>query len=45
MDLKDKWALVTGGTSGMGSAVALAMADKGASVMIESRHGRRQALP
>ena len=24
MDLRDKWALITGGTSGMGSAVALA---------------------
>ena len=34
MDLKDKQALITGGTSGMGSAAALAMAEKGASVII-----------
>jgi short-subunit dehydrogenase len=43
MDLKDKWALITGGTSGMGSAVALAMADKGASVMITGRDETRGA--
>ena len=31
MDLQDKKALITGGTSGMGIAAALAMAEKGAS--------------
>ena len=30
MDLQDKKALITGGTSGMGTATALAMAEKGA---------------
>ncbi len=29
MDLQDKRALITGGTSGMGIAVALSMAEKG----------------
>src|SRR3954471_7949849 len=43
MDLKDKRALITGGTSGMGSAVALAMAEKGASVMITGRDETRGA--
>jgi NAD(P)-dependent dehydrogenase (short-subunit alcohol dehydrogenase family) len=43
MDLRDKWALITGGTSGMGSAVALAMADKGASLMITGRDETRGA--
>ncbi len=33
MDLKDKRALITGGTSGMGIATALSMAEKGASVI------------
>jgi NAD(P)-dependent dehydrogenase (short-subunit alcohol dehydrogenase family) len=41
MDLKDKGALITGGTSGMGSAVALAMAEKGASVVITGRDETR----
>jgi NAD(P)-dependent dehydrogenase (short-subunit alcohol dehydrogenase family) len=41
MDLKDKRALITGGTSGMGSAVALAMAEKGASVVITGRDETR----
>jgi NAD(P)-dependent dehydrogenase (short-subunit alcohol dehydrogenase family) len=41
MDLKDKRALITGGTSGMGSAVALAMAEKGASVVITGRDDTR----
>ena len=43
MDLKDKRALVTGGTSGMGSAAALAMAEKGASVIITGRDETRGA--
>ena len=43
MELKDKRALITGGTSGMGSAVALAMAEKGASVMITGRDETRGA--
>src|SRR3954452_3338511 len=43
MDLKDKRALITGGTSGMGSAVALAMAENGASVMITGRDETRGA--
>ena len=37
MDLKDKRALITGGTSGMGIATALAMAEKGATVIITGR--------
>ena len=37
MDMKDKRALITGGTSGMGSATALAMAEKGATVIITGR--------
>jgi NAD(P)-dependent dehydrogenase (short-subunit alcohol dehydrogenase family) len=41
MDLKDKRAWITGGTSGMGSAVALAMAEKGASVVITGRDETR----
>ena len=43
MDLKDKRPLLTGGTSGMGSAVALAMAEKGASVIITGRDETRGA--
>ena len=43
MDLKYKRALITGGTSGMGSAVALAMAEKGASVVITGRDETRGA--
>jgi NAD(P)-dependent dehydrogenase (short-subunit alcohol dehydrogenase family) len=43
MDLKDKRALITGGTSGMGSAVALSMAEKGASVIITGRDETRGA--
>jgi NAD(P)-dependent dehydrogenase (short-subunit alcohol dehydrogenase family) len=43
MDLQDKKALITGGTSGMGIAVALAMAEKGASVIITGRDETRGA--
>ena len=43
MDLQDKRALITGGTSGMGSAVALSMAEKGASVIITGRDETRGA--
>jgi NAD(P)-dependent dehydrogenase (short-subunit alcohol dehydrogenase family) len=37
MDLQDKKALITAGTCGMGSATALAMAEKGATVIITGR--------
>src|ERR1700751_4003148 len=43
MDLKDKRAPITGGTSRMGSAAALAMAEKGASVTITGRDETRGA--
>ena len=43
MDLKDKRALITGGTSGMGSEAALSMAEKGASVIITGRDETRGA--
>ena len=43
MNLKDKRALITGGTSGMGIAVALSMAEKGASVIITGRDETRGA--
>jgi NAD(P)-dependent dehydrogenase (short-subunit alcohol dehydrogenase family) len=43
MELKDKRALITGGTSGMGSAAALSMAEKGASVIITGRDETRGA--
>ena len=43
MDLQDKKALITGGTSGMGIAVALSMAEKGASVIITGRDETRGA--
>src|ERR1700759_3180149 len=43
MDLQDKKALITGGTSGMGSAAALAMAEKGATVIITGRDETRGA--
>jgi NAD(P)-dependent dehydrogenase (short-subunit alcohol dehydrogenase family) len=43
MDLQDKRALITGATSGMGIAVALSMAEKGASVIITGRDETRGA--
>ena len=43
MDLKDKRALITGGTSGMGIATALAMAEKGATVITTGRDETRGA--
>lgn len=43
MSLQGKTALITGGTSGMGSATALAMAEKGASVLITGRDETRGA--
>jgi NAD(P)-dependent dehydrogenase (short-subunit alcohol dehydrogenase family) len=43
MELKDKRALITGVTSGMGSAAALSMAEKGASVIITGRDETRGA--
>ena len=43
MDLKDKRALITGGTSGMGSAAALSIAKKGAAVIITGRDETRGA--
>jgi NAD(P)-dependent dehydrogenase (short-subunit alcohol dehydrogenase family) len=39
LDLKDKVCLVTGGTSGIGWASALALSRKGAQIAIASRHG------
>lgn len=41
MDLQDKKALITGGTSGMGIGVARSMAEKGASVIITGRDETR----
>jgi NAD(P)-dependent dehydrogenase (short-subunit alcohol dehydrogenase family) len=43
MDLKDKRALITGGTSGMGIATAQAMAEKGGTVIITGRDEMRGA--
>ena len=43
MALQGKTALITGGTSGMGSATALAMAEKGASVIVTGRDDARGA--
>jgi NAD(P)-dependent dehydrogenase (short-subunit alcohol dehydrogenase family) len=43
MDLQGKRALITGGTSGMGSEAALSMAEKGASVTITGRDETRGA--
>lgn len=43
MDLKDKRALITGGTSGMGIATGLAMAEKGATVILAGRDETRGA--
>ncbi len=43
MALKDKRALITGGTSGMGIATALSMAENGASVIITGRDETRGA--
>ena len=41
MDLKDKRALITGGTSGMGIGTARSMAEKGATVIISGRDETR----
>ena len=41
MDLTDRRALITGGTSGMGIATARAMAEKGASVILTGRDETR----
>ena len=43
MSLQGKTALITGGTSGMGIATALSMAEKGASVIITGRDEARGA--
>lgn len=43
MGLQGKTALITGGTSGMGSAAALSMAEKGASVILTGRDETRGA--
>src|ERR1700759_3823117 len=43
MSFQGKTALITGGTSGMGSATALAMAEKGATVTITGRDETRGA--
>ena len=44
MDLKDKQALITGGTSGMRIATALAMAAKGATMIITGRGLREDEM-
>ena len=41
MDLKDKRAFITGGTSGMGIGAARSMAEKGASVILTGRDETR----
>ena len=41
MDLQDKRALITGGTSGIGIATAYSMAEKGATVVITGRDETR----
>jgi len=43
MELEDKVALVTGGTKGIGAAVAIALARRGADVAINGRHNDDEA--
>ena len=41
MKLKDKVAIITGGTSGMGEGIARLFAREGASVVVSGRNERR----
>ena len=41
--LKDKVAIVTGGTRGIGRAIALKLADQGANIVINYRNSDKEA--